>query len=152
MPLTNAHHGAAPEPFDLGARIEAELRARIEEAVDFVCLEAMVTARKARGAPAPSADNAHDRDEFMRQVKAFLERLRSRLVVSLSDEQRRRLGQVLAVPEPATVETEITVQVALARELPDYWQRLDAIRLGQDGVLPSRGHESPRLIDRLRGR
>jgi hypothetical protein len=152
MPLTNAHHGAPGEPFDLGVRIEAELRARIEEAVDFVGLEAMVTGRETRGAPAPSADNPRDRDEFMKHVSDFLEHLRRELFAGLSDEQRRRLGQALAMPAPASVETEITVQVALARELPDYWQRFEAIRLGEGRASLSRGNESRSLIDRLLGR
>ena len=30
------------QPADLNARIEAQLRERLEEAVDFVCLEALV--------------------------------------------------------------------------------------------------------------
>ena len=35
------------QPRDLVARVEAELRERIEEAVDFACLDALVERRRA---------------------------------------------------------------------------------------------------------
>ena len=37
------------EPRDLIARVDAEVRDRIGEAVDFVCLDALVQSRQARG-------------------------------------------------------------------------------------------------------
>src|SRR5207253_2797093 len=51
------------QPRDLAARIEAELRERIEEAVDLACLDALVKWRRARGLPAPAADSVRDRAE-----------------------------------------------------------------------------------------
>ena len=147
MPFVNAHHGGH-EPFDLPARIDAELRTRIEDAVDFVCLDAMVTAREARGAPPPAADDARDREEYLARVAAFLDLLREELVSQLTDEQRRRLGRGLA-SDAGGLDAALTVQVALAKELPDYWQRFDAIRLRAPAdAAPSRG-ERRRLLDWL---
>ena len=55
-PFNTSLRRGAGEPHDLIARVEAEIRDRIGEAVDFVCLEAMVDARRASGLPAPAAD------------------------------------------------------------------------------------------------
>ena len=43
---------------DLATRIEFEVRERLEEAIDYVCLEALVRQRRARGLPPPAAENA----------------------------------------------------------------------------------------------
>src|SRR5262249_21318972 len=159
MPFLNRHHGGN-EPFDLAARIDAELRARIEDAVDFACLNAMVSAREGAGASPPAAENPRDRDEYVARVAAFLDLLRDELTTQLSDEQRRRLGGVLSA-EARGVEAALRAQVALAKELPDYWQRFEVIRQrGLTGVAPWRGEsavassrgERRRLLDWLLGR
>lgn len=147
MPYTNAHHGGDREPLDLTARIDAELRTRIEDAVDYACLDAMVKARQDRGAPAPVADNARDRDEYNRRVTDFLEHMRAALVPALSAEQRQRLGTAVDAPRAGDVSAALAIQVALAKELPDYWQRFDAVRRQ-----PSGGDERRGLLDRLLGR
>ena len=72
------------QPADLNARIEAQLRERLEEAVDFVCLEALVKRRQALSLPAPSADNTRDREEFTRSVHTFLAELASAIAPTLS--------------------------------------------------------------------
>ena len=46
------------ERADLAARIDAELRERIEEAVEFLCLDALVERRRTLGLPPPAADSA----------------------------------------------------------------------------------------------
>jgi hypothetical protein len=110
----------------LSTRIELEVRERLEEAVDFVCLEALVQARRARNLPPPAADNAGDRREYIEHVRAFLAQLERELTADLDAEQRRRLP---AAPAAADEEARLMgVQVALARTLPDYWQRFDASR------------------------
>jgi hypothetical protein len=165
MPLSNAHHGGPGEPFDLRARIEAELRARIEDAVDNACLAAMVDARASSGAPPPAAESTGDRQEYMARVLAFLQRLRLEILPGLGDEQRRRLGPAILEPETAGVEAAVSVQVLLAKELPDYWQRFEAVRLGSPDVTVERppgasgqrqatshgpsGREPRSLLDRL---
>jgi len=130
-----------PEPRDpLAVRIDAEVRQRLEEAVDYACLEALVAARRARGLPPPVTDNADDRRDFERGVHAFLSRLERELAPygphppRGADESEGEAGQLLAV------------QLTLAKSLPDYWQRFDAIRaawvadggLGHDGGLGGR--------------
>lgn len=157
MPFTNAHHGEDAQRdgdarLDLAARIDAELRARLEDAVDYACLAAMVTAREARGAPAPVADDPRDRDEYTRRVQEFLERVRSLLVATLSAEQRDRLDAVVGPPRDGDVRAAIDVQVALAKELPDYWQRFDEIRVRDTDAPTSGGDQRRSLLDRLLGR
>lgn len=159
MPFANAHHGDGDgERLDLAARIDAELRARIEDAVDCACLDAMVEARCAQGAAPPVADDPRDREEFMARVGAFIERLRVEIVAGLGEEQRRRLGETVLAPPAGDLGWAVSVQAALARELPDYWQRFDAIRLrppvepsgsGAMSSSPHSGGERRGLLDRL---
>lgn len=137
-------------PADLRARLDTELRERIEEAVDFVCLDALVRRRRARGLPAPAADSPADREEFTRSVRAFLERLGARIVGELSEEQRRTIGG--APVSSGDVPQLVAVQVALAKELPDYWQRFEAIGAiyaGEAGEARASGGEGRSLIHRL---
>jgi len=139
------------QPRDLAARIEAELRERIEEAVDFACLDALVDRRRARGLPAPVADNARDRAEFTQSVRAFLERLRDAIAVGLTPEQREKVDAAAHASGDPTRRL-LAVQVALAKELPDYWQRFEASRVAYVGGEPASGGERSGLLGRLFGR
>jgi hypothetical protein len=142
---------------DLGTRIELEVRERLEEAVDYVCLEALVRTRRARNLPPPAADNAGDRREYTEHVHAFLTLLERELTADLDAEQRRRLG---ATPPATDDEARLmSVQVALARTLPDYWQRFDVSRARYLAEAPARsvpaegsGSEGRGLLARLFGR
>lgn len=116
------------QPRDLRARVEAEVAERIAEAVDFVCLDAMVSARRVAGRAAPVAERAEDRAEFDARVTAFLERLRAEIFPGLGEEQRRRAEEALSRGEATVLARLVIVQVALARALPDYWQRFEAVR------------------------
>ena len=113
-------------PRDLLSLIDAELRDRLEEAVDHACLDAVVSARRAAGAPLPVADDARDREEFTASVRMFLEHLRDEIPTDASEAAR-------ATPDPSADVSEewrlLAVQLALAKSLPDYWQRLEAARL-----------------------
>jgi hypothetical protein len=111
---------------DLGTRIEAEVRERIEEAVDHVCLDALVRARHARGLPPLDAGSPEDRHAYGLAVLAFLDLLRRELTVGLDAEQLRRVAGLArgAADEQGRL---IALQVALARMLPDYWQRLELL-------------------------
>jgi len=105
-------------------RIEAQLRERIEEALEMAALKLMVDARAQTGRPAPESTSAADRAEFQTITAALLTRLREQFVAELSDHQRARLAQAEAgTPDPAA--RLLTGQVFLARHLPDYWQRLE---------------------------
>lgn len=141
------------QPADLAARVEAQLRERLEEAVDFVSLEAMVERRRALGLPAPAADSARDREEFTHSVRAFLAHLRASLAADLGPEQR---GRVEAAEHGAGEEIArlLTVQVVLARELPDYWQRFEASWAAWTAATrgADSGGERRSLLGRLFGR
>ncbi|PYM22992.1 MAG: hypothetical protein DMD78_13140 [Candidatus Rokuibacteriota bacterium] len=134
----------------LGTRIELEVRERLEEAVDYVCLEALVQGRRSRGLPAPVADNAADRREYTQHVQTFLQQLERELTAGLDADQRRRVDTTSAAPnEEARL---MRVQVALARLLPDYWQRFDAARaryLAEPAGESGSGSEGGGLLARL---
>ena len=71
-------------------------------------------------------------------------------MADLSAEQRTRLGRYAAASRPRDAAGALDVQVALAKVLPDYWQRFDAVRLAPGPG--TSGRESRRLIDWLLGR
>jgi hypothetical protein len=104
---------------DLATRIEHEVRERLEEAIDFVCLDALVRARQARGLPPPAADSAADRAEYAQHVLAFLRLLDAE--VAPADQRGARTGA------GSEEERLLAGQVARARTLPDYWQRFEAL-------------------------
>ena len=112
MPFRHANRAQ-----NLDTRIEHEIRERLEEAIDFVCLEALVKSRQASGGPAPAADNATDRAEYQAHVSAFLRLLTAEL--QTSDAPR--------VATDGDDAPRLAGQVALARTLPDYWQRFEAL-------------------------
>ena len=105
------------KPRDLLSLIDEELRTRLEEAVDHACLDAMVSARRSTGGPAPVADDTRDREEFTATVRAFLERLR--------DEIPTDAGEAADGDEEWRL---LTAQVERAKALPDYWQRFEIVR------------------------
>jgi hypothetical protein len=124
--VTDLPRGAFPhqhgDPRTLSERIDAQLRERIEEAIEMAALELLVESRKRRDAPAPDADSASDREEFQRLAQRLLEHL-DRSLASLAPAPPRSGRTVVADPVPA-----LGRQVGLARSVPDYWQRLDALR------------------------
>lgn len=132
-------HGGAAE---LRARLDTELRERIEEAIDFVCLDALVRDRRARGLPPPAADSPADREEFARSVREFLERLDAD-IAGLPGARRETTGDLGDL---------LATQVRLAKELPDYWQRFEAIGASYAGEPSTSGGERRSFFDRLLGR
>ena len=139
------------QPADLSARIDAQLRERLEEAVDFVCLGALVERRRALALPPPSADNTRDREEFTQSVRAFLAELQAAIVPTLDEAQRQK---VAAAERALGDETQrlLGVHVALARELPDYWQRFETARTTYTAARVTSGRERGGLLGRLFGR
>lgn len=121
------------QPRDLHALIEGEVRDRIADAVDSVSLDVMVRRRRGRRLPDPIADSASDREEFDAGVRAFLERLAAELARELSADQPGPAAAAATGGGAAAVARLIATQVTLARRLPDYWQRFDAIRLAFTG-------------------
>jgi hypothetical protein len=134
---------------DLLSLIDAELRDRIEEAVDHGCLEAMVSARRAHGTPLPKADDVHDREEFTATVRALLERLRDEIPAD-ADEAVRGTSEV---DSHADEEWRLlALQVARAKTLPDYWQRFDAARVRFTAEYVASGGARRGVLGRLFGR
>lgn len=129
--------------------VDAEVRERIEEAVDFVSLDVLVQNRKARGLPAPVADNAHDREEFEAGVAAFLERLAADLTAGLGGEARRKLDETAAHVKNGRVAQLVAVQVMLAKQLPDYWQQFETIRARHTEERGASGGERRGFLARL---
>ncbi|HXU91268.1 MAG TPA: hypothetical protein VFQ62_20660 [Methylomirabilota bacterium] len=103
---------------DLGTRIEHEVRERLEEAIDFVCLEALVQGRRAGGGPAPAADNPADRAEYEAHVSRFLR---------LLDAEVRAVSGTPPSASDAPDARLLARQVSLARTVPDYWQQFETL-------------------------
>jgi hypothetical protein len=134
---------------DLATRIDWEVRERLEEAIDYVCLEALVQDRRAQSLPPPAADSRRDRDEFTERVRAFLRLLLAEVPADVPQTERPRPPAQDARDEQSQL---IAAQVSLARRLPDYWQRFEAVSaryLAQPG---RSGSDRPGLLARLFGR
>ncbi len=105
-------------------RIEAQLRERLEEAVDFSSLDLMVELRRRHGGPLPTEKSRRDRAEFEALAREFLEFLTRAFLSRLDGREAEKLRQV----EATTKENRpIAIQTYLARSLPDYWQRFEEI-------------------------
>jgi hypothetical protein len=110
------------------ARVDAELRSRLEDAVDAACLDAIVCGRRARGLPPPVADSAYDRDEYESGVRSFLARLSRDMGSSASSAVREAMDRAVKAAGGDTVRGLMAAQVVLAKQMPDYWQRFEALR------------------------
>ena len=133
---------------DLLSLIEAELRARLEEAVDHACLSAIVSARRAADEPAPVANDARDREEFTASVRALLERLRDEIPADANETVRAPASDAPDAEEWRL----LAIQVARARALPDYWERFEAVRLGFTADYPRLRRARRGVLGRLLGR
>jgi hypothetical protein len=145
---------------DLSTRIEHEVRERLEEAIDYVCLDALVRSRRVRGLPAPEAGNTDDRRAYTEHVLAFLDRLRAVIEPTAGGNERRD-------PSGGADDRQarlVGAQVTLARSLPDYWQRFEAVSVAyladadngssgvERGAAAGSGGEGRGLLARLFGR
>ena len=128
---------------DLDTRIEHEVRERLEEAIDYVCLEALVNARRASGGAAPAADNPADRAEYQAHVSAFLRLLNAEL--HAAPPARAPAGDA----DDARL---LARQVALARTLPDYWQQFETLSARYLAEPPASGGQRRSVLARLFGR
>lgn len=116
------------DPRELGERIEAVVTERLEEAVEFVCMDLLVQLRRAQGRPAPVAKSASDRQEFQGLVREWLLHLRGALRDGLLPEEVRKVSQAEEARGREEIPRLLAGQVALARALPDYWQRFETLR------------------------
>lgn len=135
---------------DLRTRIDHEVRERLEEAIDFVCLDALVSARKIRGLPPPAADNDADRAEYGAHVVAFLRTLHTHLGPGIIADGKPMSEVAEASDEPTRL---LAAQVELAKRLPDYWQRFELMRARYLAEPPPpSGGERRSVLARLFGR
>lgn len=114
------------DPRGLLERIQAQLRERIQEAVEMAGLGLMVDVRRHHGRPAPDTDSAADRTEFEEISHALLTHLHSAFHAELGAPQRAALERVATAAGES--EPLLAGQVLLAREIPDYWQRFETYR------------------------
>ncbi len=123
-PLRGAFPHQHGDARGLMERIEAQLRERIEEAVEMAALKIMVDLRAATGRPAPESTSAADRAEFEAGSRALLAWLRDVYAAELPPDLRPHFdaAEAAADEEPARL---LAGQVWLARRLPDYWQRFE---------------------------
>ena len=119
---------APGDPRGLGERIEAAVEERLEEAVEFVCMDLLVQLRRAHGGPAPVAKSASDRQEFQRLVGEWLLHLRGALLDGLPREEVQKVSQAEEARGREEIPRLLAGQAALARTLPDYWQRVETLR------------------------
>lgn len=109
-------------------RIEAQLRDRLEEAIEMAALKLMVDTRAQTGRPAPESTSAADRSEFEAASRALLLRLRERFLADLPAALRTGYDRAEAAAEAGPARA-LAGQVFLARHLPDYWQRFERFQL-----------------------
>jgi hypothetical protein len=135
-----------PRGGNLATRIENGIRERIEEALDAACLDTLARLRQARQLPPPRADSAQDRAEYQSEVRQLLERLDAQLADVVQG-----VGPGTGPGEADPLARLMTAQIALARTLPDYWQRFDAVRLEYAAERVASGGESRGVLRRLFG-
>ncbi len=116
------------DPRGLAERLEALLRERIEEAVEFVCMDLLVQLRRAHSRPAPEARSASDRQEFQALVRELLRHLRAAFLAGLAPEDLEKVSQAEDAQGKEELPRLLAGQTALARTLPDYWQRFETFK------------------------
>jgi hypothetical protein len=138
------------DPRNLAERIDAQLRERIEEAVELAGLEVMVERRRRLGRPAPETSSQADRREFEAAARDVLAHLRHAFWAQLGADLRREVERAEA--GDAEAHRVLAGQVLLARRLPDYWQRFEAYRAEYAAArLDSQGAQGG-WLDRFFGR
>ncbi len=139
-------------PPDLMARIDLQVRERLEEAIDLVGLDTIVQARRARGLRPPDRDNDRDFREYSAAVRAFLDRLRTELVTDLPESVVDRVEAAARRAGDDELARVLAGQVVLAKELPDYWQRFEQVRVAYTTERAGSGGEGAGFLGRLFGR
>jgi hypothetical protein len=137
------------QPRDLRALVDAEIRERIEDAVDHGVLDIMVEARRRRGEPTPAADSPSDRAEFEAEVRGLLEHLAAHLEPALDARQRVQAEEAVVRAGRDPMSQLLARQIALAKALPDYWQRFDAARQAYAAQRFRSGSQRRGLLGRL---
>lgn len=128
-PFGGAFRHQHGDPRGLRERIQAQLRERIEEAVEMAAIRLLVELRQRQGRPAPETSREADRRQFEQIARELLEHLDRAFSAGLDPELARALTQAQTAEAEAR-ERLLTGQVFLARRLSDYWQRFEAYDAG----------------------
>jgi hypothetical protein len=123
---TGLRHGTG-DPRGLIERIDAQLAERIEEAAEMAALHLLVELRKRHNRPAPETDSRADREEFRALAEDLLAYLGRAFEADLAAERRPDLERARADGADPRAR-ELRGQIFLARQSPDYWQRLETHR------------------------
>ncbi|MFQ5898577.1 MAG: hypothetical protein ACE5JN_10060 [Candidatus Methylomirabilia bacterium] len=109
-------------------RINAQVRERLEEAVEFVCLDLMVQRRQRHGRPTPDKSSQTDRQQFTGLVREFLLCLHRAFWARLSEAEQAHVSEAAAALGDEEPQRLLAIQVSLAQRLPDYWQQFEQLR------------------------
>jgi hypothetical protein len=123
-PFRGAFPHQHQDPRGLVERIEAQIRDRIEEAVEMTGLKLLVDLRARDGRPAPVTSSEADRKEFEAIAVDLLSYVSAAFGADL-DEAARDEIQHAETRHQGERDRLLAGQVYLARRLPDYWQRLE---------------------------
>jgi hypothetical protein len=126
-PIGGAFRHQHGDPRSLRDRIDAQLRARLEEAVEMAGLDVVVEARKRAGGRAPEDGNVRDRNEVLAMAGSFLDTLHQRLSPALPDDARAAFEAAMDSASDGRTR-QLAGQVFLAKRMPDYWQRFEEVR------------------------
>jgi hypothetical protein len=134
------------DPRGLKDRIDDYVRERLQSAIDDACLDVLVRVRRIAGLPPPAAESEADRAAFDELVLAFLGRLEAGVSPALTAADRERPSPADPAGETARL---VSVQVGLAKLVPDYWQRFESVRLELAAERLQAAHPRPGLLARL---
>ena len=118
------------DPRTLRERIDAQIRERIEEALEMAALEVMVEQRRREGRPAPEEGSGRDRDEFRAVTASLLAYLDQALgaAASSDDSPPPSHGSSGSSADTGQRDAMLASQVVLAKRMPDYWQVFEVHR------------------------
>lgn len=139
---------AADDARSLIERIDAQLAERIEEAVEMAALHLLVELRKRHDRLPPETDNREDRREFQALARDLLAHLGRAFEAGLDAERLLELEEARKGVADAR-EGDLRVQIVLARQLPDYWQRLEEYRVAHAEARLSSPPSSTGFLKRL---
>ena len=139
---------AKDDPRGLIERIDAQLAERIEEAVEMAALHLLVELRKRHNRPAPETDSRADREEFRLLAGDLLAYLGRVFEAGLSSERHQELAQARAEGADPRAR-DLLGQIFLARQLPDYWQRLETHRAAHAKLRLAAPPPPPGFLKRL---
>src|SRR5262245_29476006 len=119
-PFRGAFRHQHGEPQSLRERIDAQLRERIEAAVEMAALELMVEARKRQQKAPPEENNSRDRAEFHATADEVLEHLHRAFRTGLPPADRDAFDAATRPSAGDPHAERLVGQVFLAKRLPDY--------------------------------